>query len=636
MLGDFAVTRTSSAKDISRILTLVAAVVVITALYFARVMLVPLALAVLFTFVLAPLVSALERIRIPRFLAIFLVVGVAVSGIGIMGWTVGNQLIDVTNQLPSYKTNIKEKIDAIHNPKNRRLDKAADAMKELGKEIAENPPAPTESAASSLKNSGNNKSTAQPKALPVQVFQPASNPLESLNSVITPLGSAVIVVVLTIFMLAGREDLRNRLIGLVGHGHLNLMTQALDDAGSRVSRYLLLQLVINACFGVVIGLGLYFIGIPNSMLWGVVAGLLRFLPYVGSPLASVLPILLSLAIFPTWTGPVATIGLYLIAEMLVGNFLEPLIYGAHTGISSFAILFAAIFWTLIWGPIGLLLSTPLTVCLVVLGRHVPALSFLNIMLGDQPVLPPEAHYYQRLLASDQVEAKQVLEDYLKTNSLEDLYDSVLIPALALAEQDRHHDDLEEITEQFICKSTKELLDELGDKSKEPAAAEMQKAQSDLAAISAPKLRLEPASHVTCVVCIPARDEADEIVGIMLTQLLERAGYHAQAISIGTTAEMLAQVNEAAPDIVCISALPPFALLHARDLYKRVRSNVPNARIIVGLWKFSGDPIKAAARFNIVDEDKLALTLAQAALQVGVFQQIELVPEHASAGATDSK
>ena len=636
MLGDFAVARTSSAKDISRILTLVAALVVITALYFARVMLVPLALAVLFTFVLAPLVSALERIRIPRFIAIFLVVGIAVSGIAVMGWTVGNQLIDVTNQLPSYKTNIKEKIDAIHNPKNRKLDKAADALKDLGKEITENPPAPTEPVTSSLKNSGINKSTAQPKAVPVQVFQPASNPLESLNSVITPLGSAVIVVVLTIFMLAGREDLRNRFIGLVGHGHLNLMTQALDDAGSRVSRYLLLQLVVNACFGAVIGLGLYFIGIPNSMLWGVVAALLRFLPYVGSPLAAVLPILLSLAIFPTWTGPVATIGLYLIVELLVANFLEPLIYAAHTGISSFAILFAAIFWALIWGPIGLLLSTPLTVCLVVLGRHVPALQFLNIMLGDQPVLSPEAHYYQRLLASDQVEAKQVLEDYLKTNSLEDLYDSVLIPALALAEQDRHHDDLEEITEQFICKSTKELLDELGDKSRELATAEVQRAQSDLAELSAPKIRMAPPRHVTSVVCIPARDEADEIVGIMLTQLLERAGYRAQAIPIGTTAEMLAQVKEAAPDIVCISALPPFALLHARDLYKRVRTNIPNAKIIVGLWKFSGDPIKAAARFNIVGDDKLAITLAQGVLQVGVFHQIELVPEHASAGATNSK
>jgi predicted PurR-regulated permease PerM len=633
------VARTSSAKDISRILTLVAAVVVITALYFARVMLVPLALAVLFTFVLAPLVTALERIRIPRFFAIFLVVGIAVSGIGIMGWTVGNQLIDVTNQLPSYKTNIKEKIDAIRNPKNRRLDKAADAMKEIGKEIAENPPVPTEAAPSSLKNPGSGKTAAQqqPKTVPVQVFQPVSNPLESLNSIITPLGSAVIVVVLTIFMLAGREDLRNRLIGLVGHGHLNVMTQALDDAGSRVSRYLVLQLVINACFGVVIGLGLYFIGIPNSMLWGVVAGLLRFLPYVGSPLAAVLPILLSLAIYPTWTGPVATIGLYLIVEILVANFLEPLIYGAHTGISSFAILFAAIFWALIWGPIGLLLSTPLTVCLVVLGRHVPALQFLNIMLGDQPVLSPEAHYYQRLLASDQAEAKEALDDYLKTHPLEDLYDTVLIPALALAEQDRHHDDLEEITEQFICKSTKELLDELGEKSKEPPATEAQRAQSDLAELSAPKIRVEPPpSHATNVVCIPARDEADEIVGIMLTQLLERAGYHAHAIPIGTTAEMLAQVKETAPDIVCISALPPFALLHARDLYKRVRSHVPNAKIIVGLWKFSGDPIKAAARFNIVGDDKLAITLAQVVLQAGVFQQIELVPEHASAGATESK
>src|SRR3984893_18343053 len=563
MQGDFAVARNSPAKDISRILTLVAVVVVITALYFARVMLVPLALAVLFTFVLAPLVSALERIHFPRFIAIFLVVGIAVFGIGVMAWTVGNQLIDVTNQLPSYKTNIKEKIDAIHNPKNRRLDKAADAMKELGKEIADNPPAPTETA-QSLKNSGGKATGQQPKAVPVQVFQPASNPLESLNSVITPVGSAVIVLVLTIFMLAGREDLRNRLIGLVGHGHLNLMTQALDDAGSRVSRYLLLQLVINACFGAVIGLGLYFIGIPNSMLWGVVAGLLPSLPYVGSPLSAVLPILLSLAIFPTWTGPVATIGLYIVVEMLVGNSLEPLIYGAHTGISSFAILFAAIFWTLIWGPIGLLLSTPLTVCLVVLGRHVPALHFLNIMLGDQPVLSPEAHYYQRLLASDQAEAKQVLEEYLKTNSLEDLYDSVVIPALALAEQDRHHDDLDEITEQFICKSTKELIDELGDKSKEPAAAEVQKAQLDLAALSAPKVK--PPSHVTTVVCIPARDETGEICRHMLPSLVERAGYQAQSISIGTTAEMLAQVKEVAPDIVCISALPPFALLHARDLY----------------------------------------------------------------------
>ena len=618
--------RTSQTKDLSRLLTLVAAAVVITGLYFARVMLVPLALAVLFTFLLTPLVSTLERIHFPRFLAVFLVVAIAVIGFGTIGWTVANQLIDVTNQLPSYKTNIKTKIDAIHNPKNGRLDKAADTMKEIGKELTENSPTPTDLNASSKSSSGN-RASAPPKAVPIQVFQPATNPLESMNAVITPLGSVVIVLVLTIFMLAGREDLRNRLIGLVGRGHLNVMTQALDDAGGRVSRYLLMQLVINACFGIVIGFGLYFIGIPNSLLWGVVAALLRFLPYIGAPLAAVLPILLSLAIFATWTRPAATIGLYLVVEILVANFLEPMLYGARTGISSFAILFAAIFWTLIWGPIGLLLSTPLTVCLVVIGRHVPALNFLNIILGDQPVLSPEAHYYQRLLASDQTEAKQVLEEYLKTNSLEDLYDSVVIPALALAEQDRHHDDLDAITEQFICKSTKELLEDLAEKSKEETTPAESEAPPDSEILAPPVLKApERPSLATRIVCIPARDEADEIVGIMLAQLLERAGYEAQSIAIGTSSEMLAQVKEFAPEIVCISALPPFALLHARDLYRKVRASAPKAHVIVGLWKFAGDPIKAATRLHIDGKDKLAITLAQTVLQAEVFREIELVPQ----------
>ena len=625
--------RTSPAKDTARLLTLVAAVVVIGTLYFARVMLVPLALAVLFTFVLSPLVGGLERIHFPRFVAIILVVTTTVAGVGLLGYTVADQLIDVTNQLPSYKTNIKAKIDAIHSPKSRRLDKAADAMKEIGKEITDTPPAPGE--VDTPKSSNAQKLANANKPVPIQVFQPASDPFESLNTVVTPMGSAVIVLVLTIFMLASREDLRNRLIGLVGRGHLNVMTQALDDAGKRVSRYLLLQLVVNAGFGLVIGVGLYFIGIPNVLLWGVVAALLRFLPYVGSPLAAVLPILLSLAIFTTWTRPVETIALFLGVELLVGNLLEPLLYGAHTGISSFAILFAAIFWTLIWGPIGLLLSTPLTVCLVVIGMHVPSLNFLNILLGDQPVLPPEAHYYQRLLATDQAEAKQVLDEYLKTNSLEDLYDSVVIPALALAEQDRHHDDLNDMTEQFICQSTKELIEELGQKAKEEIAVAAKEIPADSEALATPVSVPERAGPETRVVCLPARDEADEIVGIMLAQLLERAGYQAQAISIGITTEMLAQVKEADPEIVCISALPPFALSHARDLYKRVRAQVPRAKVIIGLWQFSGDPIKAAARLSIDGSDKLSLTLAQTVLQASVYREIEMLPQHAGVEATKS-
>lgn len=583
----------------------------------------PLALAVLFTFVLTPLVGLLERIHFPRFLAVFLTVTLAVVGLGIAGWTVANQLIDVTNQLPSYKSNIKTKIDSIRSPRSSsRLDNAANAVKEIGKEITDSS-ADTAENASAKATAKTKAAIAPPKPAQVQVYQPASNPLESLNSVVTPLGSVIIVLVLTIFMLAGREDLRNRVIGLVGHGHLNLMTQALNDAGARVSRYLLMQLLVNTGYAVVIGVGLYLIGVPNALLWGTVAGLFRFLPYVGAPLAAMLPILLSLAISATWTQPVETLLLYLIVELVVANFLEPLLYGANTGISSFAILFAAIFWALIWGPIGLLLSTPLTVCLVVIGRHVPTLSFLNVLLGDQPVLSPEAHYYQRLLASDQAEAKRVLEEYLKDHSLEELYDSVVVPALALAEQDRHHDDLDVITEQFIVQSTKELLEELADKTKEAEtdAKEESSGQETTAlpgAILKTSYRVDPGPGI---VCLPARDEADEIVGIMLAQLLENAGYHAQAISIGTTAEMLAQVKESAPAIVCISALPPFALLHARELYKRVRSALPDAKVVIGLWKFGGDPAKASGRLNIAGEDKLALTLAQTVLQADVFRQL---------------
>jgi predicted PurR-regulated permease PerM len=621
------VARTSPAKDISTLLTVVTAVVVISALYFARVILVPLALAVLFTFLLTPLAGALERIHFPRFLAIFLVVGVAIAAFGGVGWTVGNQVLEVTNQLPSYKSNIRAKIDSLRNPRNRRLDNAADAVKEIGKEI-------TDASSNTVENaSGKGKRAAAiPPPAPVQVYQPASNPFESLNSVVTPLGSVIIVVVLTIFMLAGREDLRNRLIGLVGHGHLNQMTQALDDAGSRVSRYLQLQLLVNTAYGVVIGLGLYVIGVPNALLWGTLAALLRFLPYIGSPLAAVLPILLSLAIFATWTKPLYTLLLYLVVELLVANVLEPLLYGAHTGISSFAVLFAAIFWSLIWGPIGLLLSTPLTVCLVVIGRHVPTLGFLNIMLGDQPVLSPEAHYYQRLLASDQSEAKHVLEEYLKTNSLEELYDSVLIPALALAEQDRHHDDLEAITEKFICQSTKELLEDLAEKTRDEETAVVAETPEDSEVLVAPR-HTNHRGEPLCVVCLPARDEADEIVGIMLGQLLVRAGYQAQAIPIGATSEMLAQLTESRPDIVCISALPPFALLHARELYRKIRAQMPKVKIIIGMWKFAGDPIKAATRLHIDGNDKLALTLAQTILQAGVFRGIELVPEDVASGST---
>jgi methanogenic corrinoid protein MtbC1 len=402
--------------------------------------------------------------------------------------------------------------------------------------------------------------------------------------------------VFTIFILMRREDLRNRFIRLAGQGRLNVMTHGMDEAAHRISRYVLLQFVVNVCYGFVIAVALHFIGVPNALLWGVGAGVLRFLPYLGPPIGALLPILLSLAVFDGWTRALVTIGLFVVLELVVSNLVEPSLYGAHTGISALAILFAAVFWTLLWGPIGLVLSTPLTVCLVVMARHVPHLGFLHVILGDEPVLAPEAQFYQRLLAADEREAKRVLEDYLKEKPLEDLFDSVLIPALSLAEQDRHHNELDEVTGVFISQSIKEFVEEVNDRTHEQRAE-------------------DAAAGAGYVVCIPVRDEADEIAGTMLAHLLERAGYRTHSLEIRSTAEMLVQVLEERPAIVCLSALPPFAVTHARRLYQALRAQSPDLKIVIGLWDFAGDPQQAAGRISGTADIQVSKTLANAIRQI---------------------
>ena len=277
---------------------------------------------------------------------------------------------------------------------------------------------------------------------------------------LAPLGLTGIVIIFTIFMLIKREDLRNRLLRLVGLGQINIMTQALDDAAQRVSRYLLMQFLVNAGFGALFGTGLYFIGVPNPALWGVLAGLLRIVPYVGTMVAAALPIILSLAVFDGWLPPLLVFVLFAGLELIIGNFVEPWLYGAHTGISSLALLVTTVFWTVLWGPAGLILSTPLTVCVVVLGRYFPQLSFLHILLGDDIVLEAEAQLYQRLLARDQAEARGIVDAFLKEGSLIELYDSVLIPALSLAEQDRHNGMIDATREEFLFLSINEMIAEL--------------------------------------------------------------------------------------------------------------------------------------------------------------------------------
>ena len=438
--------------------------------------------------------------------------------------------------------------------------------------------------------------------------------LDALSGVLGVIVSVILVAVFTFFMLLKREDLRNRFIRLSGHGHLQLMTQAMDDTSRRVSRYLSLQSLVNTGFGLTIFVALHFVQLPHALLWGALAGLLRFIPYIGAPIGALLPTALSLAVFNGWTKTLLIMAIFFCLELVTANLLEPQVYGKHTGLSSLAILVAAIFWALIWGPIGLILSVPLTVCLVVVGAYVPSLQFLTVLLGDQPVIEPGAHYYQRLLANDQREASQVLETHLKDTSLQELYDKVLIPALYLAEQDRHRNALDDSTVEFITQTTKDLVEEFSLREEDPKAIGSSEDQS--AAATFDDLGRE-GSASRKIACLPVRDDADEIVGIMLAQLLERAGYSVVAIPIGSVDGMMAEVGQTEPEVVCLSALPPYAISHARGIYRRLRAQRPKLKIIIGLWNYTEDPVKAATEISGGEEKLVCTTLAQTVLQAGL-------------------
>jgi predicted PurR-regulated permease PerM len=595
-------------QDDSHLLVLVSAVVIIATLYFAKVVLVPFALAILFTFILTPPVSWLERIRVPRFLAVLLMVLLALGAVGSLGWVVTNQLAIATSHWSEYRTNIKDKIESIRESRPQSLNNAAQAVQEISTDLNAATPAPPAGHAPAGKIPGAATATAA-KPIPVEIVPPQSTILESVPNFLGPIGTAGIVLVFTIFMLLQREDLRNRFIRLGGDGRLSVMTHAMEEAGDRVSRYLFLQSMVNASYGLIIGFSLYLMHVPNAVLFGVIAGIFRFLPYIGPPMGALLPVMLSLAVFNDWTRPLMVLGIYVVIEIVVANFIEPMLYGTKTGISSLAVLVAAVFWTFIWGPIGLVLSTPLTVCLVVLGRHVPNMRFLNVLLGDEPVLSPEVHYYQRLLATDFDEARQVLKGHLKEKSLEELYESVLIPALIMAEHDRHRNDLDEETATFIYQSTREFLEDLSAKSGD-----------DRPATSGSEAT--PVLPKGCrVICVPASGDADEIAGVMLAQLLSAAGHDAKCIPIGTVDEMLAQVVRAQCSIVCVSAIPPLAVTHARAIYARLRAQFPSQAIIVGLWNYSGDVARSASRIDTPERVHVLTTLAGVVLQVKIQAEL---------------
>ena len=573
-------------------------------LYFARDVLIPLAFAITLTLILSPAVGWLQKMHIRRFPGTLLAMLVSVAIACGIGYVIFNELVQVVTELPAYRENINNKIAALRAPNQGALGKAAKSVEELGKELAGPPESAPPPAART--RAGRAKTPATP--LPVQVVSDPTNDMAYIRDVtkpfLAPLAKLGIVLVFTVFLLVEERDLRNRIFRLAGLSRLNLMTQAVEDGTHRISHYLMLQFLVNASFGLLCGTGLYLIGVPYAALWGAVAALLRIVPYVGSVVAGLLPLALSLAVFDGWRSPLLVFALFATLEVITGNLIEPWLYGAHTGISSMALLLATVFWAALWGPAGLILSTPLTVCLVVLGRHVPQLAFLHILLGDQPVLAPDAHLYQRLLAMDDLEARAVIQEYRRENSLPQLYDAVLIPALTMAEQDRHKGTLDPEREEFLFLTLREIMAEF---SEETPAFESQEPDRELRAGQSER-----------ILCLPANDEADEIGAAMLAQLLEGAGRSAVSFPVGPSLlSALSLMEPSGNDMFCISAIPPFAFSNARTLSRELKNKFPRTKIVIGVWGFNGEPDKARLRFQPSPPEKFVSSLAEAIEYFGV-------------------
>jgi predicted PurR-regulated permease PerM len=598
----------------SSIRTAAILVAVIAVLYLARQILIPLAFAITLTLILTPAVAWLRRLHLGRVPSVLLVMVVAITAAGGISLVIFNQLIEVANELPRYQQNIHNKIEAMRTPSKGPLGRAAATVMELGKELSR-APAATPSATPTSGLGGRNAQNQSGRPVAVQIVEEPTTELQYVrdlaNPFLAPLGVFGIVLIFTVFLLIEQDDLRNRLFRLAGLDRLNVMTQALDDATRRVCRYLTLQLLVNASFGVFCGIGLYLIGVPYAALWGAVAGILRIVPYAGSLVAALLPFMLSLAVFDRWMPPVLVFLLFAILELVTSNLVEPWLYGSHTGISALAILLATVFWTALWGPAGLILAMPLTVCVVVLGRHVPHLSFLHTLLGDQPALAADAQLYQRLLAMDDQEARVVAHLYLNENSLVQLYDSVMIPALAMAEQDRHKGALDQSREEFLFLSIKEMLAEF---SEQAERSELEKAET---AIEEPREARQPAAFAARVFCLPASDEADEIVAAMLAQLLEQGCCTALSFPLDSSLEqMLGLVEPSEADVFFISALPPFAFARARTLSRQLQLRFPRTKTVIGVWGFTGDTERALQRFQPSRPHGLVTSLANAVRLIG--------------------
>ncbi|WP_460452458.1 AI-2E family transporter [Alsobacter sp. SYSU BS001988] len=580
------------------------AVVIVASLYLGRDLFVPLSLALLLSFVLAPLVLLLQRFGSPRGLAVMLVVTVAFAALFALATLMGRQLTQLAADLPRYESTIRAKVKSLRGASagDGTLERAADMLQSLGKEL-ERPSsgaAPTAAAADGAARS-----------IQVVVSPPTPGPLESLSSLISPLlhplATTGLIVVFVIFILVQREDLRNKLIKLGGTHDIQRTTAALNDAALRLSRLFLAQLAINSAFGVIIGVGLWAIGVPSYALWGILAAILRFVPYIGAVISAAFPLTLAAAVDPGWSMLIMTGLLFLIVEPVVGHGVEPVLLGQSTGLSPVAVVLAAAFWTLLWGPIGLVLATPLTVCFVVLGRHIERLALIDVLLGDRPALEPWELLYQRLLAGDTSEAVEQAEEFLKDRSYADYYDGIVLNALGLAQADLSLGSLTPQRAERVRDAVSELVSDLQQNGEppilphEPSAASVAALEGEAAVghrsddmpVLSPSDLPGPWTTTCPVLCVAAKTAVDEAAAIVMADLLTKHGLGARATGVDMlTTSNLVNLDLSQTAMICLVSVGARHEAHLRNLVKRLRRKQHRLAFLIAV--LSEDPHIAAA------------------------------------------
>ena len=566
-----------------QLLGLATAAISIATLYFGQDVLIPITLAVMLAFILSPVVNVLQRTKLWRAPAVIITVLAALGIIGAIGTLIGTQAASLSVNATQYASAIQGKVEGLQTVATTRIEALSKTI--AGNRKPPRPPAPTPARGALTNAAAAATASPPPRPIVVEVAPPQTSPFEIAKSILAPiigpLETAFIVLIVAIFVLMQKEDLRDRFIRVFGSGDLHRTTMAIDDAGQRLSRYFLAQLGLNTTFGIIVTIGLWLLGVPSPALWGVLAGLCRFVPYIGAVLAAVGPVALGLAIDPDWSTAIAILVFFFVTEAMLGYVVEPLLYGHSTGLSPVSVIIAAIFWTWLWGPIGLIISTPVTLCLVVVGRHVKALEFFDVLLGDRPALTPVEGFYQRVLADNADEALAQAETMLGDRDLATYYDEVVLEALKLAALDEARGTIDGARIRKMTRIMMAVIDELS---------------SHVEADAQPA----PSADGKSIACVAGRGPFDDAVTAMLGQILERQGFTPKIIPHqAATRDAIARLDLSGIETVIVSYLElSGSPAHLRFLIRRLRHKAPKARIIIGLWPegeaaLSDDAIQSA-------------------------------------------